>query len=56
MPPNLEKKEGLSPWNVGETPGDYNASPPAEYPRHFPRKRIDEPGSPVREGGVVNCR
>ena len=26
VPPNLEKKEGLSPWNVGETPGDENAS------------------------------
>jgi len=26
VPPNLEKKEGLSPWNVGETPEDENAS------------------------------
>jgi len=26
VPPNLEKKEGLSLWNVGETPGDENAS------------------------------
>jgi hypothetical protein len=25
VPPDLEK-EGLSPWNVGETPGDENAS------------------------------
>ena len=25
VPPNLEK-EGLSPWNVGETPGDEKAS------------------------------
>jgi len=25
VPPNLEK-EGLSLWNVGETPGDENAS------------------------------
>jgi len=26
VPPNLEEKEGLSLWNVGETPGDENAS------------------------------
>jgi len=25
VPPDLEKKEGLSLWNVGETPGDENA-------------------------------
>ena len=25
-----------------------------EYPRYSRRKRIDEPGSPVREGGVVH--
>jgi len=24
--PNLEKKEGLSPWKAGETPEDENAS------------------------------
>ena len=26
-----------------------------EYPRYSRRKRIDEPGSPVREGGVVHA-
>jgi len=26
VPPNPEEKEGLSLWNVGETPGDKNAS------------------------------
>ena len=54
MPPNLEKKEGLSLCNVGETPGDEKASAMMEYPRYSRRKRIDEPGSPVRKGGVVH--
>jgi len=54
VPPDLEKKEGLSLWNVGETPGDENASAMMEYPRYSRRKRIDEPGSPVPEGGVVH--
>jgi len=31
VPPNLEKKEGLSLWNVGETPEDENASAMMEY-------------------------
>jgi len=25
-----------------------------EYPRYSRRKRVDEPGSPVRKGGVVH--
>jgi len=45
---------GLSLWNVGETPEDENASAMMEYPRYSRRKRIDEPGSPVRKGGVVH--
>ena len=54
--PNLEKKEGLSLWNVGETPGDENASAMRDgiLRKYSRRKRIDEPGSPVREGGVVH--
>ena len=56
MPPNLEKKEGLSPWNVGETPGDENASAMRDgiLRKYSRRKRIHEPGSPVRKGGVVH--
>ena len=56
MPPNLEKKEGLSLWNVGETPGDENASAMRDgiLRKYSRRKRIDEPGSPVRKGGVVH--
>jgi len=48
--PNLEKKEGLSLWNVGETPGDENASAMRDgiLCKYSRRKRIDEPGSPVR--------
>ncbi|MFP3219960.1 MAG: hypothetical protein RXR41_02255 [Candidatus Marsarchaeota archaeon] len=54
--PNLEKKEGLSLWNVGETPGDENASAMRDgiLRKYSRRKRIDEPGSPVRKGGVVH--
>jgi protein-arginine kinase activator protein McsA len=46
-------KEGLSLWNVGETPGDENASAMMEYFASIPtRKRIDEPKSHVCKGGV----
>ena len=56
MPPNLEKKEGLFLWNVGETPGDENAFAMRDgiLRKYSRRKRIDEPGSPVPEGGVVH--
>jgi len=58
VPPNLEKREGLSPWNVGETPEDENASAMRDgiLCKYSRRKRIDEPGSPVRKGGVVHLR
>jgi|GEM_PF-4120205 len=46
-----EEREGK-----GKTPGYENASLPAEHPRHSPRKRVVEPGSPVPEGGVVHRR
>jgi len=56
VPPNLEKKEGLFLWNVGETPGDENASAMRDgiLRKYSRRKRIDEPGSPVPKGGVVH--
>ena len=56
MPPNIEKKEGLSLWNVGETPGDENASAMGDgiLCKYSRPKRLDEPGSPVRKGGVVH--
>ena len=40
MPPDLEEKEGLSLWNVGETPGDENASAMVEYLRGIPRVSV----------------
>ena len=50
-------KEGLSLWNAGETPEDENASAMRDgiLCTYSPRKRIDEPGSPVRAGGVVHA-
>jgi len=55
VPPDLER-EGLSLWNVGETPGDENASAMRDgiLRKYSRRKRVDEPGSPVRKGGVVH--
>ena len=38
--PNLEKKEGLSLWNVGETPGDENASAMVEYFASIPNVSV----------------
>jgi len=36
------------PWGARRTPGDEIALAVAEYPRHPPPKRPDEPGSPSR--------